>query len=692
MWNSFLLCALIFLIALYGPGYLFFRALRVSRLFAIGCAPLYSVAVYALLPIIFQKVGITCNWAALFFPALIVALALLLALNRKGEQVYGAVTIDKSWLIFGLYLAAGLAACWFIVVSGLGDFDTFYNRHDNSTHLNAIRAFIDSGNWSSLGMNAYLTAPEEAWPYDMGSAFYPSAWHDVVALAVSLTHCPEAVAINAFNAVICGVIYPSSMFLLMLFLNKGDRLSLAVGAVVTPAFNTFPWYFFLKGPIVGNMLAFAMVPAVCALFAVLCKHAVRKATFIGLFAVVALIACIALGLAQPNGLFTFYVFAAAFLGRQMRLFLKDRYEQRRFTRWQVVVAALGFVLAVVVVWFAAYKIPVFFDVVNYRYARDNGLDPGNTLYDVLSLGLVISYPQWLLAALALIGFLALTARRRLWIAFPPAFFAVAYFCARAFYEKRPRQYLAGFWYSDPTRIAASLTIFLTPLVSMGLAAVIRGILRFLKAFADGRGPVEMDRRANAAITVILLAAFCCYAYFPNFTPDIWDTDEVTKTPMGIVKQRIANEYNADKEQVYSSEERAFVKKALELIPDNALVLNQPHDGSVFAYGLEGLNTYFRSAATFGYNDTAETIRQGLDNIATDKAVQDAVKSTGAEYLIMLDQGVAYKDGKWLSTYYDSYVPFWDGLNKVTDETPGFELLLSDGDMRLYKITATEDAQ
>ena len=105
-----------------------------------------------------------------------------------------------------------------------------------------------------------------------------------------------------------------------------------------------------------------------------------------------------------------------------------------------------------------------------------------------------------------------------------------------------------------------------------------------------------------------------------------------------------------------------------------------------------MNTYFRSAGTFGYSDTAETIRPRADKIATDKDVQDAVKSTGAEYLILLDQGVAYEDGKWLSTYYDSYVPFWDGLNKVTDETPGYELILADGDMRLYKITATEDGE
>lgn len=37
------------------------------------------------------------------------------------------------------------------------------------------------------------------------------------------------------------------------------------------------------------------------------------------------------------------------------------------------------------------------------------------------------------------------------------------------------------------------------------------------------------------------------------------------------------------------------------------------------------------------------------------------------------------------------MPLWAGLNNVTDETPGLELVLSEGDdMRLYKITATED--
>ena len=332
------------------------------------------------------------------------------------------------------------------------------------------------------------------------------------------------------------------------------------------------------------------------------------------------------------------------------------------------------------------------NIVTFQYDRDNGLGLFNTLYDTLSLGLVASYPQWFLAALALIGILIFVARRDILLLFPPAFFAIAYYCARAFSNPFPRQYIAGFWYSDPVRLAACLTIFLTPFVSLGLASLIRLLVRVVGELAGMHDKAAIGKSAKTAVALILLATATCYLYFPNYSQNIWNEDKRTKTPIGIMKQRISNEYDTEREQVYSTEEREFVQKAASLIPEGALVLNQPHDGSVFAYGLDGLNTYFRSAGTFDYSDTAETIRQGADKIATDKDVQDAVKSTGAEYLILLDQGVAYEDGKWLSTYYDSYVPYWDGLNKVTDETPGYELILADGDMRLYKITATEDGE
>lgn len=247
-----------------------------------------------------------------------------------------------------------------------------------------------------------------------------------------------------------------------------DRTTLVVGSVITPCFNSFPWYFFLKGPLVGNMLSFAIIPSVCVLFVLLCRRATRKTSYIATFTCLALIACAALGLAQPNGLFTFYVFATAFLWHELRSNLAKRYESGGISKAKKLLFSFAFIAVAVGIWAIALNLPALQNIVTFQYDRDNGLGLFNTLYDTLSLGLVASYPQWFLAALALIGILIFVARRDILLLFPPAFFAIAYYCARAFSNPFPRQYIAGFWYSDPVRLAACLTIFLTPFVSLGL--------------------------------------------------------------------------------------------------------------------------------------------------------------------------------------------------------------------------------
>ena len=70
-------------------------------------------------------------------------------------------------------------------------------------------------------------------------------------------------------------------------------------------------------------------------------------------------------------------------------------------------------------------------------------------------------------------------------------------------------------------------------------------------------------------------------------------------------------------------------------------------------------------------------------MATDEQVKTAVRSTGAEYLIQLDQG----DTEAREPYPFTYDPDdWRGIDAIDDNTDGFEVVLSDGDMRLYRIT------
>ena len=69
-----------------------------------------------------------------------------------------------------------------------------------------------------------------------------------------------------------------------------------------------------------------------------------------------------------------------------------------------------------------------------------------------------------------------------------------------------------------------------------------------------------------------------------------------------------------------------------------------------------------------------------------------MRNPGAQYVLLLDQGVPYDEGRWLIQTGEDYEMGWEGLANLADDTPGFETILADGDMRLYKITAEESAE
>ena len=79
------------------------------------------------------------------------------------------------------------------------------------------------------------------------------------------------------------------------------------------------------------------------------------------------------------------------------------------------------------------------------------------------------------------------------------------------------------------------------------------------------------------------------------------------------------------------------------------------------------------------------VRMSLDEYASDSEVRDAVASTGARYVLVLDMdGERTDERRFLSSYYPEQ---WEGINELTDDTPGFKVLLAEGDMRLYELTA-----
>ena len=108
---------------------------------------------------------------------------------------------------------------------------------------------------------------------------------------------------------------------------------------------------------------------------------------------------------------------------------------------------------------------------------------------------------------------------------------------------------------------------------------------------------------------------------------------------------------------------------------------------MFSYGGEGIDVFYKRTGIEAYEtDSAESqlFRDSLVEYSTNKEVQDAVEKTGAKYLLLLDQNVddESQERYWFDHYYES---LWTGMDAVNDSTPGFKVVLAEGDMRLYEI-------
>ena len=150
-----------------------------------------------------------------------------------------------------------------------------------------------------------------------------------------------------------------------------------------------------------------------------------------------------------------------------------------------------------------------------------------------------------------------------------------------------------------------------------------------------------------------------------------------------INQEISTRYSWD--QTLTSEEDAFIDEVMEIIPEDAMVINVPSDGSCWSYGVEGLNTFYRRSSNTGSRDDAqeaELIRTQLCNVTTNEEVQRTLEDLDARYVMLLDDPSGDNPTK-LSLRYEE--KNWTGIETITEDTPGFNLILSEGDMRLYEI-------
>lgn len=678
MWVEFYLAAVLCILSLYCIGYVFLRALNFSRTISICAAPLASTAFFCTVPIVLDVLAIPCSPLSVLAPPLVVSgilYALLLPWRSRHKPLSPSellpITVGKHAVPYDLlmlfcYIVPSLLVSLLLFVGTLLQPDVVNCQYDNQTHINVVRAFLDSGQWSTLHVNSFLAAEPGSFPYMSNTGgFYPAAWHDLVAIVCSLTRTSVPIATNAVVFALSVTAFPTGLFLLMRAMFPRDQSVVSVGAIMTSSIATWPWIYLIKGPRYPNLLGIILMTSALAVIMIAVESNRLREIWLS-FSLFCLFAVMALSIAHPNTVFSAYIILAAYGGHVIWKASDQRTTQRRICYMTL------YSIAIASVWVIAYQLPFFKGVLSYRWNEHAGLI--KALISLFTLSATLAIIQIAPAIVSGVGAIACCRQRRVWMLLPLVFFSLCFVATRVGWEDA-KYWLAGMWYQSPDRFAALISVWVIPLGSMGIVAIIAWLRR--------RG---MSHKA----IITTLVVFCMLNYVPMaFALSL---DNEYGFSYGRTRDLFERIVGTKQEHMYSPEEVQFVERVKELLPKDALVLNQPNDGSMFAYGANELNTYFRSTRSDAkQTDDAKVIRTHLDELATNKKVQQAVRDTGTQYLLLLDKDVPLNDAtksRWMAQYRNKNVwNRWRGINNVDDDTPGFETVLAEGDeMRLYKLT------
>lgn len=644
------------LIVVFVPGLVAAFSLGLRRLGLWAFAPVASVAMISVLAAVYGFVHVPWNLLTAGAGLAVMAAVLVGARFALRMPVARPRVTGARWPVPVALVAAFVLIAVRVVVY-IGDPTDFSQTNDAVFHLGAVRAIISTGHASSFGLAGLID------PTARGG-FYPGAWHATASL-VALAGGDITIAANMLTVVIAGIVWPLGIAWLTQ-IATGRRLAAAVAAAITPTIVIFPLLMMQYGVLYAYFLGVAVLPAAIAVVIALTRRRwSADAPLVGRTAALAIgvaLALAALGFAQPSVVLAWglcvWLYGAGHVVQQWR---------RRAPRRGLWTVALGLgLVALAVTWWRMRHL-VTADV---WHAVRGGKD---ALIEMLSAGFVKTPSAWWVTALLVVGLVAVLRRARTrWMAFAWLAFFVLAFVAYAVRNRSIRILLVGPWYSDPYRLAALVPVMMIPIAAAGVVllvdlCVLAVVRRRRRTGAPGASPRVVATRFGAgAVAALVLIATVVVALQPLVLRfKLLDDFAETESPYWVT----ANAW-------LSADERALIARLPGDVEPGARILANPHTGAALAYYLSGVDVY--PAKWQVPTDAAYTLlRDHLHEATTDPAVCDAVRTLGAQYV--LDFG--YIDPNAPGTF----VPM-PGFTDF-DGVPGFELVDSEGDASLWRITA-----
>lgn len=677
IWISFICAIAVATFLLFFPGYLLLFPFRGIRLPKLAIAPIVSIFIACVTGIITSRLLHSVNvWAfiglELAIPILVLAAFFVWRHAGFVQMPVGSYSdyLNNKDVDFhkALYLFVGFIAAIYVFVTVLSSPEYFSVSIDNSYHLNEVHAIATTGCYSPTGISVYPTVS------GYGSAeagFYPAAWHVICALVSNFLSISAAVAINAVNFSFVAFVFPMSCFALLSAITE-KKTCLALGTLICISAYAFPWRLLTFGVLYSNLAAFCLVCSVCSVFMYLTSGewpSIQKRLLLSILFIVGLID---LFLLQPNGVFSVGVLMLPYAVSRIYAFCVAK----NLSSFKSIGAASGLFACFVIAWMIAYNLPMMQGVVGVSW--NHYTSASQMLVNYLCQAFSPDAPSNLVLGLfVLLGMYFTLQRCELrWMSISYFLSLVIHFSTGAT-ESAFKPWFAGFWYTDPYRTATLCTLAAFPLAVFGASIVFDDLRKRLlnsKHLSAG----SIDRLYPAMFVVLFVAT----VFYPSFQiPGLFNVEMVFGKTRNVIKQN----YDMSNPEELNAKELEFASSIKEIVGDS-VVLNSPYDGSAFLYGSSDIQVYYRSINSSPENDPNEpsasrVIRHGLYKFGTNLEIQEAVKASGARYVLLLDSDKCKSRGHVFTYNPDD----WDGIESISDKTPGFTLLKKSGHSRLYRI-------
>lgn len=664
-WLFFYLWAFLLGVLLYIPGIAWYSRLNVKPHLIVALAPSFSIIVLTITMTVAELAGCLVPWYG--YVLLLTALtALGIWLNRSELRQIINSSVAKNPSTAFLYLSASLVIVTWIYVKSLDGPSSLIPLFDNAHTLSTIQSFARTGCYGPLLSSAYLDTPQ----LFQGLSYYPAVLHSVSALTSNMFGCGASEALNILVFDLLFMTLPLSVRSLIKSAFPESREAELFGVFSPFVFYAFPWGLLIFGPLQTYLMGLSFVPAVLsALIFLIDWHSPGRISSFGL----SMAGLATVSLCHPSALFSAGVLAIPVIVKAaMSSSLVKSFSLKRKTLVTIAIAA-----AISGIWLICYSLPFLKGTVSFTWRAF--MTPPQAFSSVLGLSLADSPSQPIVVLLVLIGACSCIRRKESssWLMASALLVALIY-CIDVTTDGWLKQLLSGFWYTDSRRIAAMLMIPLIPLFSVGAGRVFSDF----KAYAEGKKDTKASAAAMGAGMALVLIAL-------SFGPDVSLYGSVNlPSAINYVRSSLSSLYSLSAWQFRDStsiplmldkEELDAGRDIAQITSDGGLVLNNSLDGSAFYYSVYDINVANRTCGS-GLSD----LRKYAVGYVSNPSIRNKMTNLDIRYVLQLDSGAIPTDASTFELNYKA--SDWAGIQDITPETPGFELVYSRGDIRLYRLT------